>query len=294
MGSKAEVLKEVVEVTPQFELPNKKVYVQYIKRRTGMASGDHITEDHVISGGMLLNSTRRYTLPLKRNGSLANILNKEQKAFLEKKTGLNLSIYDSFWNDFVVTLRKTNNPLDLSDPMDYISYLILLSLTDKIAPTWAERGNKLSYEFVIVEEGAELKEVKRKYDSKKEAFKLYGKIEDDREKLLGVLKLLTNKPFSKGSKMDWIQTEVESYIDQSPSNFVAVMKDSALATKLLIHEAVDLGVVVKKSNEYITADGLELCDADETPTFSNAVRFLDNDKNQEIRSLVEAKMNNAK
>ena len=36
-------------VVKKFELPNKQVTVKYIKRRKGMAAGEHITNDHVIN-----------------------------------------------------------------------------------------------------------------------------------------------------------------------------------------------------------------------------------------------------
>lgn len=277
-----------------FTLPDEKINVQYIKRRRGMAAGDHIGEDHVIAGGMLLNSVKKYSLPIKRNGSLANVLTTEEKNYLEDITKLDLSIYSSFWNDYSVPLRKSKNTFDLSDPMDYISYKILTAYKDRIALKWEDRLKLTSYEFVVVKEGEELKATKKIYDTKKSAFKLYGKIEDDREQLLGVLKLLTNKPVSKKSKLEWVQTKVEEIIDESPGRFVSVMNDSSLATKLLIHEAVDLGVINKRSNKYTTADGLDLCEADEIPTFDNAVAYLNNDRNQEVRSLVEAKINNAK
>jgi len=56
-----------------FKLPKRRVVVKYIKRKRGMAAGEHITEDHVISGGMLTNSTRKFQAPLLRNGSIANV-----------------------------------------------------------------------------------------------------------------------------------------------------------------------------------------------------------------------------
>lgn len=279
-----------------FQLPNKQVTVKYIKRRKGMAAGEHITNDHVISGGMLINSTKRFTVPMQRNGGLANILTKEEKDYLEGSDalrGANLSIYSDFWRDFYVTLRKEDNQFDMSRPMEYIQVRLLESLKDHIAPSWKQRNDKQSYQFVIVNEGEEFKETKRKYDSKKEAFKLYGKVEDDKDQLIGILKLITNKPISNGSKLDWIQGQVEEFIDNSPSKFVELMKDSSFTTKILINKGIEAGVIVKKSNKYSTVDGLSLCEADENPTFDNAVRYLDNNKNQEIRSLVEAKIKNA-
>lgn len=278
----------------KFELPNKKVVVKYIKRRRGMAAGDHITEDHVISGNMLKGSTRRYTAPMLKNGAIANVLTKDEKEYLEAVMGgINLSVYGDYWLNRYVTLYKDDNYLDLSHPNDYISYKILKFLPDQIAPSWEVRNQKASYDFVIVEEGAELKENKKKYDAKKEAFKLYGKVEDDKNQLIGILKLLTNKPISKNSTLDWVQAQVEEFIDNSPSNFINLIKDGSFHTKILINKGVDLGVINKESNKYITADGLSLCEADELPTFVNAVKYLDSPKNEEIRSLIEAKINNA-
>lgn len=279
-------------VTKEFKLPSKKVTVKYIKRRRGMASD--VDENHVISGNMLKGSTRRYTAPMLNNGAIANVLTKEEKVYLEDIMGdVNLSIYGDYWLNRYVTLYKEDNIFDLSHPSDYISYKILLHLTDQIAPSWKKRNDKASYEFVIAEEGAEFKENKKKYDIKKEAFKMYGKIEDDKELLIGVLKLLTNKPISRGSKLDWIQGQVEEFIDNNAASFVNVVKDGSFNTKLLINKGVELGVINKESNKYITADGLSLCEADELATFSNAIKYLEAAKNDEVRTLIEAKINNA-
>lgn len=282
-----------MEENKKFTLPEKKVIVKYIKRRRGMASD--VSDDHVISGNMLKGSSRKYTAPMLRNGSIANVLTKSEKNYLEEiMGGIDLSIYSDFWLNRYVKLFKTNNTLFLNNPADYISYKILLALPNLIAPSWEKRNDKMSYEFVIVEEGAELKENKKKYDAKKEAFKLYGKIEEDRRLLLGVLKLLTNKPLSNNPKLEWLQAQVEEKIDTEPNKFVNLIKDGAFHTKLLINEGVDLGIILKEGNKYVTVDGLPLCEAGEIPTFSNAVKYLDFDKNEEIRSLIEAKINNAK
>lgn len=280
-------------VVKKFTLPNETVTIKYIKKKSGMAA--HVDDNHVISGGMLEDSKRNYTVPMLRSGALANVLTNEEKEGLENiLNGVNLSIYSDFWKDYYVSLGKNNNYLNLNDPYDYISYKILLSLKNSVAPNWASRKVKTSYEYVIVADGDEFKETKKKYDAKKTAFKLYGKIEDDKEMLIGLLKLLTNKPISRDSKLDWIQGQIEEIIDNSPSRFADLVKDSSLETKLLINTGVELGVINKESNKYITADGLPLGGVDEIPTFVNAVKYLDAPKNTEVRTLIEAKINNAK
>jgi hypothetical protein len=254
----------------------------------------NVDDNHIIAGNMLEGSTRRYTAPLQRNGTIANVLTKDEKEYLESRMpGVDLSVYGDFWRDTYVTLTKRDNSLDLNHPNDYISYKILLALRDYIAPSWEKRGAKASYEYVIVEEGAENKENKKRYDAKKDAFKLYGKIEDDKDQLVSILKLLTNKPISNGSGLDWIQGQVEEFIDNSPAKFVDLIKDASFNTKILLTKGIENGVINKESNKYITADGLPLCEADEIATYNMAIKYLDSPKNQEVRDLIEAKINNA-
>ena len=185
---------------------------------------------------------------------------------------------------------KDDNRFDLENPMDYISYKILLNLKDDIAETWADRNKKQTYQFVITSGDEEFSEKKQGFDNKKEAFKLYGKIEDDKDKLIGILGLLANKPVSQDATLNWIQGQVEEFLDKKPEAFVTLLKDSKLETKLLIQQAGNAGVVKTSGGKYSTIDGLKLCENGQIPTFENAIAYLDNPKHQEVRSLIEAKL----
>jgi hypothetical protein len=278
----------------KFALPNETITVKFIKRKKGLAA--NVGDDHVISGGMLSGSKRKYSAPLQKNGSIANVLSKDEKDYLENVTGLNLSVYGDFWQTFYVSLFKddANNLFDLSKPMDYISVAVLKSLVDDIAPTWADRKKKGTYDFVITGSDEEFKEKKAKLDVKKTAFKMYGKIEDNKDKLIGVLKLLSNQPISDDSSLDWIQGKVEEYLDTSPKLFLDIIEDPSFDTKVLINKAVESGYIKRNGNLYQTVDGLELAEAGQPASFDNAVRYLDNDKYQEVRLLIEARINTKK
>lgn len=284
--------REVENKKNSFILPNEIVIVKYINRSKGMAA--YVDKNHIIAGGMLNTAVRKFSAPLQRNNAIKNVLSEIEKEHLEQVTGLNLSVYGDFWTNFRVSLHKdsANNRFDLNNPMDYISIKVLESLKRDIAPNWESRNKNQTYQFAITRENEEMLEDKKKYDSKKEAFKLYGKIEDDKDKLLGVLKLITNKPISKESSLEWLQHKIEEYIDTMPSTFVNAINDKAFYTKLLINKGLDNNVITKKGNKYYTSDGLDLCNPGEIPTFDNAVAFLDNPINQEIRSIIEAKINN--
>src|SRR5699024_9108533 len=98
-----------------FTLPNETVTVKFIPRRKGMATS--VSKDHVISGGMLDNTFKKFCAPLQRNGKIANILTAEEKEHIEKLLGgVDLSVYGDFWKEFFVPLGKTDagNTFDLS------------------------------------------------------------------------------------------------------------------------------------------------------------------------------------
>lgn len=274
-----------------FTLPNEVVTVKFIKRKKGMAA--NVDSNHVISGGMMTGSVKKFSAPLQRNGAIANVLTESEKEFLEEKTGLNLSVYGDFWKTFQVSLFKddASNVFDKSNPMDYLSVKLLEALVDDISPSWKDRNKKQTYQFVITGEEEINDEKKVKLDIKKEAWKVYGRMEDDREKLIGVLKLLSNKLISKDSKLKWVQGEVENIVDTTPSKFLSVVQDEALETKMLINKAVESGYIVKTGNKYATVDGLDLAKNKEVASFDNAVRYLEDPKNQEVRDLIIAKTN---
>lgn len=280
----------IVKQKDVFTLPKEVITLKFIKRRRGLAT--EVADNHVISGGMLDGAVKKFCAPLERSGNIKNVLTDSEKEFLEKATGLNLSVYGGFWNSFWVHLYKDDNmnKIDLSTPMGYISYKVLKHLTSDIAPSWKQRNDKLSYMFAITKDEDLFDEEKAKLDSKKEAWKLYGKIEDDKEKLIDILRLLSNKSIAESSSLKWIQGQVESILDSNPKSFLSVVQDKHLDIKILINKAVTKGYITKSNNKYSTVDGLDLCEQGQVPSFDNAVLYLDNPKNQDVKSLIEAKV----
>lgn len=274
-------------------LPKEVVKIKFIPRKRGMAAG--VDSDHVISGNMIDGTAKRFFAPLKRTGGICNVLTNAEKAFLEKETNLDLSVYGDFWTDFSVRLYKeeTRNVFDMGTPMGYISVRLLEKCEDDIAPSWEERHKRGSYQFAITREGEVFSEKKKALDHKKEAFKAYGRVEHDRSLLLMVLKLLTNKPISKDSKLDWIQGEVEAYLDRDPEAFLNIVNNPSFETMGLIMRGVEAKVIIKKGNKYTTVDGLTLAEEGEAPVYQNAIKYLENDKNQDIRAHIEARINEA-
>lgn len=275
----------------KFSLPNKKVTIKHIPRKTPLAPDASPT--HVAYGGMLSGASTKYSAPLQRNGDVKNVLTNEEKEVLEEMTGLKLSIYGDFWDNFYVTLRRddASNVLDLSNPTDYIQYKILCAYSGtSIAPSWADRNRILSYKFAITEPEELTIDTNKRYNLKKEAFKIYGRIENTRDTLISVLRLLENKNVSDKTSIDRIQEKVLDYVDNDSAKFLSVVNDAKFETKALLMEAVNQGIIKRTGNKYVTVDGLELCESGEVPLFTNAVNYLDSNKNQDVRSLIEAKV----
>jgi len=286
-------MSEVKEKVSTFKLPNKKVKVRYIRRKTGMAS--NVDANHVISGGLLSGSTRKFCAPLTRQGSIKNILTDDEKDYLENKMGIPLSVYKNpeFWTNRKVTLIKGDTTLNLSELSDYIDYKILLANKDVIANGLTNAKNSLTYQFVIIEDGEEVTVQRSNFSSKKKAFKLYSKIEDSQEVLRSIVKLVEQKAISKTADIDWLRGQVENIIDTKPEQFVSLMEDANYGIKMIISNAEDAGVIVRKNKRYSTADGLDLSREGEVASFENAVRYLADPLNQEIVDIIEAKTKKA-
>lgn len=280
-------------------LKNERVIVKHIPRENSMVGNN---PKHVLYGGMAENSTRTYVVPQLRNGQLVDVLTKDEKDFLEDYLGLEdnaLSVYNienNFWKKQKVVLHKDNNVFDLSNPMDYIKVKILLHNTDLIAPslTAVQNNPKATYEYVIIRENEENKVNRRRIDATKEAYKEYGKIEEDRDTMRVIIETLTASPVAATMTLDSMVSKIDELIQHDAKTFLKVAQDPMLKTKVLIRNAIDAGVIVNRAGQlYLRDGGTPLCDKGEA-TLSVASAYLNEIRNQELRFTIEAKVNQYK
>lgn len=284
------------EVKEGFMLPNEKVTIKFIRRNRGLAAD--VGDSHVISGGMIEGATRKFCVPLLRNGGLKNVLTNEEKEFFEKGhfMGVNLSIYSDFWKEQYVSLEKIDTILDLSIPEDYLKFKILSAWDDVIAASLEDykTKNKGTYQFYITKAGEELKDRSKKLDLIKTAWKEYYRIEDNRDVLISIIYLMSGKKLSDNSTMKFINTEVETLVDTRTKDFLNLVEDPNFETKTLIALAENAGIILKKNGKYETIDGLTLAKQGEIASLPNAVKYLIDAKNQEVRDLIEARIKTTK
>lgn len=282
-------------------LRNEKVIVRFISRARGMVTNP----DHILFGGMANGSKMSLTVPLLRSGGFADVLTKAEKKFLEWKMGLEpnaLSVHNrtnNFWSDANeqgigrVVLIKGDNPLDLSKPIDYIKYKILLANKEKIAPSMSALQDKpkATYRFVIISESDTAKAANIKVGLKQQAYMEFGKLSEDRDKLRVIIETLDGRPTASDSKLEYLQGKVGELIEANTKMFLSVARDPLLDNKVLIKKAIEAGIIANRGNYlYMRDSNTPLCDNGQEPTLNIAAKYLSLAKHQELKFSIEAKL----
>ena len=302
------VIPEVEESAKQVKedklincLRNSRVIVRFIRK----AKGNITDPKHVLYGGMAENATRTFCTPMLSSGRYVNVLTDDEKNYLEYIMGLKpnaLSIYakvDNFWDDnhplgiSKVRLTKRDTYLDLSNPEEYIKYKVLLANKDTIAPSLDALHDypKATYQFVIIEEGAENKVAKDKMSTTIQCYKEYGKIEDDKDTLRTIIEAIDGRPVAANTKIEFMQTKINDLIQADSRLFLKIISDPHLATKTLIRKCVEDGYISKRGNYYyLKSDNSPLCENNQEPVLNTAAQYLDSPKRQELLFALQAKL----
>jgi hypothetical protein len=274
-----------------FKLPNEEIEVRYIKKATDMIKDPK----HVAFGGMLEDSNRTYPVKMLRNGNYTNVLTNEEKEYLEDRLGLDkngLSVYNKgdkdYWKNYKVILRKEGINLNLSIPEDYIKYKVLLGYEDQICNNIEDIEKKATYKFVIIRKNDEAKVSSKKIDLTKEAYKLLGKIEDDRGSMIDFLRV-SNQKVADDTSMEALKSKVGEVLNKDMKKFIETLKDSSYATKVLLFKAIAKGEVTKKGTYFYSKDGTPLSEPNEKPDLNNTIAYLENNLYQEYRLHLIAK-----
>lgn len=283
-------------------LRNEKVCIRYVPRQSHMVTDPK----HILYGGMAEDAVKTFVVPKLTTGTYVNVLTNSEMAFLEDYLGMDkgaLSVYkkqDNFWSDAnpqginKVKLRKQDNYLDLSIPEDYIKYKILLANKDFIAPSQQvlEDRPKATYQYVIIKDNDQISSAKRNMDITRECYMEFGKIENDIETLMTIVELLDGRNIAPNTSKEFLHTKIDTFIQSNPKGFLKAVKDETLSTKVLIRRSINAGNIIKKGDYlYLKSDGKPLCENNEEPILSIAVKFLNNPKNQTIKFGLEGLLN---
>jgi hypothetical protein len=288
-----EAIKDEVKA---FTLPKKKILVVPIKRKGKWLPPGHEAEF------LFKHSTLDLPLP-KVGGVYRECLTKEEKEFFESsEAGLalgkdDLNIHnkaDNYWDTFHVKLDKNIKVLDLSNPLDYLSYKVLLQNTYYIAPSAAEQKAKGTYKFCLTEEGYENEEKVKAASSKKEAYKFMGKIDHSVGKMKDFLNVYyTIKPGGKqippNASQDFCIAELEKLVESDLSAFLDIVRDANYDDKVLVHNALTAKALLRDGLTFKTPEGTIIGE-----NMDSVISFLNNDKNSEEVIKIKGRIDNAK
>lgn len=263
---------------------------------------------HVAYNGMFEGCSRTFVVPKLKNGLYCNVLTNDEIRFLEHVMGFNheddvFSIYKkpevNYWStanpnfSAQVELDKNDSYLDLSVPVDYIKYKILLANKDLVCPSLEELEErpKLTYQYVLIRKKEEAEKAINEFSTEEEVILTLGAIKNDKDKLKVIIETIENKPIAKTAGIGELLKLAHKIAKQKPKTFLNVAKDKLLDTKVVIDKAIDKGVIIRRGNFYYLKNGnLPLCNAGEDPTLFNAAKFLNEPKNQETLFGIEAQI----
>ena len=120
-----------------------------------------------------------------------------QKEFFEKELGVDLNptlpADKNFWRSDRrgrVILTKEGTTLNLSLPLDMLKYLILIANKMLISPSYDERINKATYEFMVVDENKITSKKLEEADLKAQAYVKYAEVTNSKTATIGFIKSL--------------------------------------------------------------------------------------------------------
>jgi len=282
-----------------FRLPDTKVHLKPILR-----NGRWLPEGH--SGSFMYDHTSiTIQLPLdKDTGRLKNPLTDEEKAFFESHPDLDMEPgdlsphkkKDNFWHNFRVIIRKSDNivtdetilmTLDLSDPIQYLQYKVLMMNSTPeggiIAPSWEEKFNSGTYRIALQHEGQQHTEKIKKADLSKKAYRYLSKVDSSSEAMFDFLTIYylenaKSKRPSENSDKDFYYSEIQDLIDSDLEGVVEIIEDEDnYEYKLLVHRGLKIGALKMVAGGNIeTLDGVPV-----GKSLYQAIQWLKDERNQD-------------
>lgn len=276
-------------------LKNETIIVRFLPRPTKEIRDPK----HIAYGGKLEDCFDYIAPPRLRKDKLKNVLTKQEKEGLEHLMNTDLSVYSDFWKGykkgglFPIALGKRDTYLDLSTPEHYIIWKVLQSNEHLVANSLEDVRKRGSYKYVLVKEADTVKVESEKVNLKEEAYALFTEIKKSKSTMRYILRQF-GKHTHSGQTETFLRGEIGKIIDDKAQLFVKYANDDQLEVKVLVQEALELGVLRKSGKEYFTIDGKPLSDEGLESTMINAVNNLSSPLGQELRFEIEAKVKNAR
>lgn len=214
-----------------------------------------------------------------------------EREFFEEELGVDLSPYgepgSNFWRDSKksrVTLTKEGMALNLNTAMGMLRYKILLANKNLIAPSYEERRNRATYEFMIVNQGKLTSKKAEAGKLKSRAFAAFAKITGDEGSMKGFIRAL-GRAIPANYTNDWMEAEILDVLEDNPGNFLRIVEDPTYEIKIFIQKAVECGSIKRMNDRrYVLDNGIELGD------LPQAIQYLSDPEHQEVKLRIKSQI----
>lgn len=264
----------------------KKYVVRPIRRKGQWVSPDH--DSAFMNDGAKLG----IVIPVLKGNVLVNPIpefTKEDVVLLAEELGLedikklNLYVPKCYWRGKTVTLDRNGLYLNLDKVEDLIKFVILRADSERIAPNWAQRFDRGTYKFALVEEGEELLDHVSNLEEKTNAYILFGKMNASNDKMKDFLYVyyLTKKDAKKPPKNatnDQLKQEIGRILEDDLKTYLSILNDDYYILKLLIQKATEIGALRRDRHLY-TVPGSDK----PVGNIEELIEYLDDPKNQDVR-----------
>ena len=214
-----------------------------------------------------------------------------QKEFFEEELGVDLNptlpIEKNFWRSdrrARVVLTKEGMQLNLNLPLNMLHYLILMANKSLVSPSYDNRNDKATYEFMIVDESKVTSKRIEEASVKADAFSKFAEITRSKTSTIGFIKSL-GRTVPATATEDWLKAEVLNVIENSPKAFLEIVNHPQYNDRIFVQEAVEAGAIIRKGDKRYTLDnGVELGDLQDT------INYVMDPENQEVKMRLKAKV----
>lgn len=223
--------------------------------------------------------------PNQRNGAYAvDLGNDEDRRELERRLDLSqgdLSPFSKFWRDFTVHIHDKELILDLNNPMDYISYKVLMA-SPRVAESEKDehRVLKPKAEYAIYNEEERAKTANMKVNLKKKAWKIFNSASV--KEMRDILKLLGVQAHNASTEI--VENKLSEFVEESPEKVIAIKDDASFKMKVFLADCIRVKALRRNAGAYFYGD-VHLGHDEET-----TIVFLEDPENQEIYLALKKKL----
>lgn len=219
-----------------------------------------------------------------RNGAFVIDIAEEERRELEIKLDLapnELGAFSKFWRDFTIHITDKNLELNLDNPMDYITYKVLMA-SERVAESdkMEDRMKKPKAQYAIFNEAETAKRENLKVTFKKKAWKIFNSTSVEEQK--SILKLMGVN--AHNSTQTIVENKLSEIVENRPEDLINVYGQKDFKMKVFLSDCVRVKALRTNSGQYFFGD-VHLGHDEET-----TIVFLNDPENQEILLALKAKI----